>query len=355
VSPLLPGAAPSRRASADERTPPNHRLVVAPMMKRTFPAFRHLLRRITRHTLLVTEMISVRSLVHGDRESLLPVAADGPVSVQLGGSDPTTLAAAARWAVLERGYDEVDLNCGCPSDRATDADVGACLMRTPDTVARAVEAMAAAVDVPVTVKCRIGTVDEPLDDWDDHEVRVRDVEGLDSFARLVTDAGAARVAVHARVAVLEGLDTRQNRSVPPLRHAEVHDLAGRRPGTTWQCNGGVRDLDDALAHLEHVDGVMVGRAAWDDPMLFAAADRRVFGDDSRPDPEARDVLDDVLPGWEATGDLPGVIDLRSVESLAGMRHGRPGAKRWRHGLAQLRQRGDVTATDVLRLWDELPD
>lgn len=330
---------------------PHHRLVVAPMMKRTFPAYRSLLRRLTRHTLLVTEMISVRSLVHGDREALLPIATDGPVSVQLGGSDPASLAAAARWSVRERGYDEVDLNCGCPSDRATDADVGACLMRDPGAVARAVEAMVAAVDVPVTVKCRIGTLDAPPDDWDDHEVRVRDLAGLDEFARMVTDAGADRVAVHARVAVLEGFDTRQNRSIPPLRHAEVHELARARPGVTWQCNGGVGDLDDALAHLAHVDGVLVGRAAWDDPMLFAAADRRVFGDDSRPDPTAREVLVDVLPRWEAGGG--GTIELRNVEALAGMRHGRPGAKRWRAGLAALRQRGEVAADDVLSLWDGL--
>ena len=332
---------------------PPHRLVVAPMMKRTFPAYRQLLRRLSRHTLLVTEMISVRSLVHGDREALLPVAADGPVSVQLGGSDPATLADAARWAVEVRGYDEVDLNCGCPSDRATDADVGACLMRTPDTVAAAVAAMVAAVDVPVTVKCRIGTVDEPLEDWDDHETAVQDIAALERFADLVTSAGAARVGVHARVAVLSGLDPRANRQVPPLRHDEVHDLAAARPDVTWQCNGGVRSLDDALAHLAHVDGVMVGRAAWDDPLLFAQADRVIFGDDEAPVPTVREALQDVLPRWEVEGDRAGAIDLRNVEGLAGLRHGRPGAKQWRHGLAQLRQRGDVTAADVLALWHEV--
>lgn len=325
------------------------------MMKRTFPAYRQLLRRLTRHTLLVTEMVSVRSLVHGDREALLPMAQDGPVSVQLGGSDPVTLAAAARWAVEERGYDEVDLNCGCPSDRATDADVGACLMRTPDAVARAVEAMVAAVDVPVTVKCRIGTVDEPLDDWGDHEAAVRDIEELERFADLAVRAGAARVAVHARVAVLSGLDPRANRRVPPLRHDEVHDLARSRPDLTWQCNGGVRTLDDVLHHLAHVDGVLVGRAAWDDPLLFAEADRVVFGDTGAVSPDVRDVLEDVLPRWEAGGDTPGAIDLRNLEALAGLRHGRPGAKQWRHGLAQLRQRGDVRAADVLDLWATVAD
>lgn len=325
------------------------------MMKRTFPAYRQLLRRLTRHTLLVTEMISVRSLVHGDREALLPPAQDGPVSVQLGGSDPATLAATARWAVLERGYDEVDLNCGCPSDRATDADVGACLMRTPDAVARAVEAMVAAVDVPVTVKCRIGTVDEPLEDWGDHEAAVDDVAGLEHFADLATAAGAARIAVHARVAVLSGLDPRANRHVPPLRHDEVHDLARSRPDITWQCNGGVRTLDDVHGHLAHVDGVLVGRAAWDDPLLFALADREVFGDEDAVVPDVRDVLEDVLPLWEAQGDTRGALDLRNVEALAGLRHGRPGAKQWRHGLAQLRQRGGVTTADVLALWSQVED
>lgn len=334
---------------------PHHRLVVAPMMKRTFPAYRQLLRRLTRHTLLVTEMISVRSLVHGAREVLLPMATDGPVSVQLGGSDPDSLAWAARWAVTERGYDEVDLNCGCPSDRATDADVGACLMRTPDAVARAVEAMASAVEVPVTVKCRIGTVDEPIDDWGDHEAAVRDIEALEHFADLVTAAGAARVAVHARVAVLSGLDPRANRRVPPLRHDEVHDLARSRPDITWQCNGGMRTMVDVLAHLEHTDGVLVGRAAWDDPLLFADADRVVFGDDDAARPDVRDVLADVLPVWEAAGEEPGAIDRRNLESLAGLRYGQPGAKQWRHGLAQLRQGGGVTTGDVLALWAEVDE
>ena len=337
------------------RQHPHHRLVVAPMMKRTFPAYRQLLRRLTRHTLLVTEMVNVRALVHGDREALLPVAADGPVSVQLGGSDPEALAWASKWAVQERGYDEVDLNCGCPSDRATDSDVGACLMRTPEAVARAVEAMASAVEVPVTVKCRIGTVDEPLDDWGDHEARVRDVEALERFADLVTCAGAARVAVHARVAVLAGLDPRANRRVPPLRHDEVHDLAAARPDITWQCNGGIRTMVDVLAHLDHTDGVMVGRAAWDDPLLFADADRVVFEDPDAPvEPaDVHDVLADVLPDWEASGEQPGAIDLRNLESLAGLRYGRRGARQWRHGLAQLRQRGAVSTADVLDLWDEV--
>lgn len=335
------------------RQHPHHRLVVAPMMKRTFPAYRQLLRRLTRHTLLVTEMMNVRALHHGDRDRILPPATDGPVSVQLGGSDPVILGPVTRWAVEEQGYDEVDLNCGCPSDRATDADVGACLMKTPDAVARAVEAMVAAVDVPVTVKCRIGTVDEPLEEWHDHEAAVRDIEELERFADLVTAAGAARVAVHARVAVLSGLDPSANRQVPPLRHAEVHDLARSRSDITWQCNGGVRTLADARAHLDHVDGVMVGRAAWDDPLLFAEADRVVFGDDEAPVPSAREVMLDVLPVWEEEAEQPGAIEFRNLESLAGLRYARPGASAWRHGLAQLRQRGDVTAADVLALWDEV--
>ena len=335
------------------RQHPHHRLVVAPMMKRTFPAYRQLLRRLTRHTLLVTEMVNVRALHHGDREAILPPAEDGPVSVQLGGSDPALLGPVARWATEERGYDEVDLNCGCPSDRATDSDVGACLMRTPDAVARAVAAMVDVVDVPVTVKCRIGTLDAPLDDWGDHEAAVEDIAALERFADLVTDAGAARLAVHARVAVLGGLDPRANRRVPPLRHDEVHALARSRPDVTWQCNGGVRTLADARAHLAHVDGVLVGRAAWDDPLLFGKADRVVFGDEDATVPVARDVLEDVLPVWEVEGDAPGTIDLRNLEGLAGLRHGRPGAKAWRHGLSLLRQRGGVTAAEVLALWDEV--
>jgi tRNA-dihydrouridine synthase A len=318
------------------------------MMKRTFPAHRQLLRRLTRHTLLVTEMVNVRALQHGDRDAVLPQAQDGPVSAQLGGVELGPLVAAARFAV-DRGYDEVDLNCGCPSDRATDSDVGACLMREPERVAEAVAAVVAAVEVPVTVKCRIGVVDRPVDDWGAHEATVRTIDDLARFVDLSTAAGAARVAVHARVAVLEGLDPRANRRVPPLRHDEVHELAATRPDVVWQCNGGVRTLDEVLDHLVHVDGVLVGRAAWDDPLLFAAADRVVFGDASRPDPGVREVLEDVLPRWEVEGDRPGAIDLRNLEGLAGLWHGRPGAKHFRHGLAELRARGDVTAGDVLAL------
>ena len=331
---------------------PNHRLVVAPMMKRTFPAYRHLLRRVTRHTLLVTEMISVRALHHGERDLLLPPAEDGPVAAQLGGVDHALLVDAARFAQAQ-GYAEVDINCGCPSDRATDADVGACLMREPERVAAAVAVVADAVDVPVTVKCRIGVVDRPLEDWEAHEASVDDVAGLEHFAALVTDAGAARVAVHARVAVLEGLDPRQNRSVPPLRHDEVHELARRRSDVVWQCNGGVRDLVDVLEHLQHVDGVLVGRAAWDDPMHLAEADRRVFGDAAAAVPSAADVIADGVASLAAGNG--GVLDLRWVESLAGFWHGRPGARQWRHGLAQLRAGagGGVDPADVLALLDDV--
>jgi len=331
---------------------PHHRLVVAPMMKRTFPAYRHLLRRVTRHTLLVTEMISVRALHHGERDLLLPVAEDGPVAAQLGGVDHALLVEAARFAEAQ-GYAEVDINCGCPSDRATDADVGACLMREPERVAAAVAVVAAAVDVPVTVKCRIGVVDRPLEDWEAHEASVDDVAGLEHFAGLVTDAGAARVAVHARVAVLEGLDPRQNRQVPPLRHDDVHALARRRDDVVWQCNGGVRDLDEVLRHLEHVDGVLVGRAAWDDPMHLAEADRRVFGDTTAPVPDAADVVADGVASLAAGNG--GVLDLRWVESLAGFWHGRPGARQWRHGLAQLRAGAGagVAPAEVLSLLDDV--
>lgn len=242
---------------------------LAPMMDRTDVHFRVLLRCISGRTLLYTEMVTAAAVVHGHRPRLLARhPSETPVAVQLGGDDPALLAEAAAIAVAH-GFDEVNLNVGCPSDRVQSGNFGACLMLQPDTVARCVEAMRAAVTVPVTVKHRIG-----VDEFDDYAHMLR-------FVDEVASAGADRFSVHARKAWLSGLSPKQNRNVPPLRPDEIYRLKAERPSLPIEINGGIRDLDTAAAHLEHVDAVMIGRAAWDTPFMFAEVDQRFFGADAR--------------------------------------------------------------------------
>jgi tRNA-dihydrouridine synthase A len=245
-------------------------LSVAPMMDCTDRHFRYFMRQITRRTLLYTEMIVTGAILRGERARFLDFSpVEHPIAIQLGGDDPADLAACARIAE-DWGYDEVNLNVGCPSDRVQSGRFGACLMAQPDTVARAVEAMRAAVSIPVTVKHRIG-----IDDRDSYE-HMRD------FVRTVAGAGADRFSVHARIAWLSGLSPKENRDVPPLRYPDVHRLKAEHPHLAIEINGGIRDLDGAAAQLAHVDAVMIGRAAYDHPWLFADADRRLFASDWAP-------------------------------------------------------------------------
>lgn len=241
-------------------------LSVAPMMECTDRHFRWLMRQVSRHTLLYTEMVTQHAVLHGDRAHLLGFSPEErPLALQLGGDDPALLAECARIAE-GMGYDELNLNVGCPSDRVASGNFGACLMARPQRVAECVAAMRAAVGLPVTVKHRIG-----IDDRDSYEE-------LRAFVDTVAAAGSDRFTVHARKAVLGGLSPKENRTVPPLRYPEVHRLKQERPDLTIEINGGIRDLDAAAAQLRHVDAVMIGRAAYDDPYLFAAVDGRFFAD-----------------------------------------------------------------------------
>ena len=242
-------------------------LSVAPMMDCTDRHFRWLMRQISRHTLLYTEMVTMHAVLHGDRDYILGFdrEVEGPVALQLGGDDPVLLAECARIGA-DMGYDELNLNVGCPSDRVASGNFGACLMLKPQRVADCVAAMRAAVALPVTVKHRIG-----VDDQDSYE-------HMRSFVDIVAAAGVDRFTVHARKAVLGGLSPRENRTVPPLRYPDVYRLKSELPGQVIEINGGIRSLDLAAQQLEHVDAVMIGRAAYDDPYLFAAVDRRFFAD-----------------------------------------------------------------------------
>ncbi|MCY0095549.1 tRNA dihydrouridine(20/20a) synthase DusA [Hoeflea ulvae] len=242
-------------------------LSVAPMMDWTDRHCRFLHRQLTGRALLYTEMVVAEAIIHGDRERLLGYdPAEHPVALQLGGSEPEKLAEAVRIAG-DFGYDEINLNVGCPSDRVQSGAFGACLMREPDLVARCVAAMKAVSDMPVTVKCRIG-VDEQAPEI-----------ALSELANALVDAGTDALWVHARKAWLEGLSPKQNRDVPPLDYDRVYRLKQHYPNVFIGINGGIADLNQAVDQLNHVDGVMLGRAAYHNASLLTDVDRRVYGMD----------------------------------------------------------------------------
>jgi tRNA-dihydrouridine synthase A len=248
-------------------TRPPHTFSVAPMMDWTDRHCRAFHRVLTRRALLYTEMVTTGAVIHGDRERLLGYdAVEHPVALQLGGSEPADLAASARIGE-DLGYDEINLNVGCPSDRVQSGRFGACLMREPALVADCVAAMIAAVKVPVTVKCRIG-----VDDQDPEQ-------SLFELVDLSAKAGVETFIVHARKAWLQGLSPKENRDIPPLDYPLVQRLKRERPGLTIILNGGLPDLDAAEAQIAGgVDGVMLGRAAYHEPALLGQVDRRLFGE-----------------------------------------------------------------------------
>ena len=245
-----------------------HPISVAPMMDCTDRHFRWFMRQISRRALLYTEMVTMGAVLHGDREYLLGFAPEErPLALQLGGDDPVMLAECARIGE-GMGYDEININVGCPSDRVASGNFGACLMAQPERVAACVAAMRAAVAIPVTVKHRIG-----IDDRDSYEHML-------GFVNTVAAAGCDRFTVHARKAVLGGLSPKENRTIPPLRPHDVYRLKAELPELRIEINGGIVTLDAAASHLESVDAVMIGRAAYDNPYLFAEVDRQFFGDDA---------------------------------------------------------------------------
>jgi tRNA-dihydrouridine synthase A len=313
--------------------PYSARFSVAPMMDWTDRRCRAFHRILTRRARLYTEMVTADAVVFGPRERLIGFdAGEHPVALQLGGAEPGRLAEAARIGA-EFGYDEINLNCGCPSDRVQSGRFGACLMREPERVAECMAAMVVAVDVPVTVKCRIGV--------DEQEPRA----SLFAFADAVKAAGAAALIVHARKAWLGGLSPKDNRSIPPLDHALVYALKRAHPDWPIILNGGLTDLDAARAHLSHVDGIMLGRAAYQNPELLLGIDPALFGE---PAP--------VADSFEAIEAFMAVIarGLQRGERLHdytrhlhGVFAGRPGARAYRRVLASQAIRPSA-GLDVLR-------
>jgi tRNA-dihydrouridine synthase A len=301
------------------------------MMAWTTPAQRFFMRRITRCALLYTEMVTTGALLHGDTARLLAFNADEhPVALQLGGSEPAAMAYCAELAECA-GFDEVNINVGCPSDRVQNGAFGACLMAQPERVADCVAAMTAAVAIPVTVKTRIG-----IDHQDDYGF-------LRRFAEAVRAAGAGRLIVHARKAWLSGLSPKENREIPPLDYARVHRLAADLEGLPISINGGFTALDAAAAQLDYVDGVMIGRAAYRDPFVLADVDRRFFGAGVATTREA--VVAD-MRGFIARHLGAGGVLKDITRHMLGLYHGRPGGRAWRRVLSEDGQRADA-GLDVL--------
>ena len=273
------------RAKSGGSATVSHRLCVAPMMAWTDRHCRYLHRLLAPGARLYTEMISTDALLHGDAARLLAFSAEEhPLALQLGGSDPGDLASAARLAAAA-GFDEVNLNVGCPSERVRKGAIGACLMREPRRVADCVAAMRDAVPLPVTVKCRLGLV-ERLAELDAPASEEADYAFLRDFVGWMAQAGARAVVVHARKAVLQGLTPAQNRAVPPLRHALVRRLKQDFPRLPVIVNGGIRDIATARRHLEWADGVMIGRAAYRNPCWLGELNAALFGGAPMTAPEA---------------------------------------------------------------------
>jgi tRNA-dihydrouridine synthase A len=289
-------------------------------------------RLMTRRALLYTEMLTTGAVIHGDRARLLGFdSSEHPVALQLGGSDPRALALAAKIGE-DFGYDEINLNVGCPSDRVQDGRFGACLMAEPELVAEGVRAMKQAVRIPVTVKCRIG-----IDDQDPEEA-------LDALARHVVAAGTDALIVHARKAWLKGLSPKENRDIPPLDYDRVYRLKASLPKVPVIINGGVTSIEAAKQHLDHVDGVMLGRAAYQDPWKLLAVDPELFGE-AAPYDTMKDVFSAMSPYIERQ--LASGVRLHAItRHFVGAFHAVPGARAFRRHLAERGVKADAGA-DVL--------
>jgi tRNA-dihydrouridine synthase A len=298
----------------------DRRFAIAPMMDWTDRHCRVFHRLMTGRALLYTEMLTTGAVIHGDRQRLLGFdASEHPVALQLGGSDPGDLATAAKIGE-DFGYDEINLNVGCPSDRVKDGRFGACLMAEPLVVAEGIHAMKRAVNIPVTVKCRIG-IDEQ-----DPEV------ALDLLARHAVAAGADALIVHARKAWLNGLSPKENRDIPPLDYHRVYRLKTSLPDVPVIINGGIASLGEAKQHLDHVDGVMLGRAAYQEPWRLLAVDSKLFGV-TPPHAAMKDVFEAMLPYIER--ELGQGVRLHSItRHFVGAFHGVPGARAFRRHLTE---------------------
>ena len=298
----------------------DRRFSVAPMLDWTDRHCRFFLRLLSKHTLLYTEMVTTGAIIYGKGDYLGFNTEEHPVAVQLGGSAPSDMAKCAELS-QERGYDEVNINVGCPSDRVKNGSFGACLMAQPDVVASCVKAMQSAVDIPVTVKCRIG-----IDDMDEDEDFAR-------FIDIVADAGCKTFIVHARKAWLQGLSPKENREVPPLNYPRVYNLKKTRPDLSISINGGIKTLDDVNTHLLNVDGVMMGREVYANPYILANVDSTIMGDESAHGISRREVVMQMQQYIERQED-PYFKPWHAARHMLGLFQGQAGGRIWRRYLSQ---------------------
>ncbi len=311
----------------------NKRLSVAPMIDWTTTDYRYFARLFNPHVYLYTEMISTGALIHGNRARHLRFdTLEHPLVLQLGGADISEMTQCAEFA-QQYGYDEVNINVGCPSDRVQHNKIGACLMAEPHTVADLVKHMQAAVDIPVTVKHRIG-----IDDFDSYEFMV-------DFVEKVAAAGCTRFIVHARTAWLQGLSPKQNREIPPLRYEDVYRLKQDFPQLDIEINGGIDTVKDIEAHLQHVDGVMIGRAFYHNPYLLAETNSLW----NEPAPKRSDILAQLYPYMEAQIAKGEALPTMTRHYL-GLFQGLTGARKWRQALSGKPQ---LTIDDIKRAADEV--
>ncbi|MFC5078750.1 putative tRNA-dihydrouridine synthase [Vibrio thalassae] len=296
------------------------RLSVAPMLDWTDRHCRYFHRLLSSQTLLYTEMVTTGAIIHGKGDFLAYNEEEHPVALQLGGSNPADLATCAKLA-SERGYDEINLNVGCPSDRVQNGRFGACLMAEPELVAECVAAMKEVVDIPVTVKTRIG-----IDDQDSYEFLTR-------FVSLVSEkAGCEQFTIHARKAWLSGLSPKENREIPPLDYPRAYQIKKDFPHLQIAVNGGVKTLEESLEHLKHLDGVMIGREAYQNPYILAQVDQLIFGLDT-PVKKRKQIVEEMYPYIErqlANGSYLGHISRHMIGLFQAM----PGARQWRRYISE---------------------
>lgn len=297
------------------------RFSIAPMMDCSDRHSRYFLRLFSANILLYTEMVTAAAILHGDRDYLLGFSEEEhPLAVQLGGSDPEQLYRAAQ-ICTEFGYDEINLNCGCPSDRVQSGSFGACLMRDPALVADCVAALKSATILPVTVKHRTG-----IDQQDEYEI-------FAGFVEKQIEAGAEALIVHARNAWLQGLNPKQNREIPPLKYDWVYRLKKDFPAQEIIINGGIKSLDACCQHLQHVDGVMLGREPYQNPYLLHNVDQVIFNQHQLESPDRIEMLHRVYPYIEQQLSQ-GMPLTRMVRHLTGLFHGEPNARRWRRYISE---------------------
>lgn len=309
----------------------DRRFSVAPMLDWTDRHCRYFLRLMSRNALLYTEMVTTGAIIHGKGDFLGYNQEEHPVALQLGGSDPQHMAECAVRA-QEYGYDEVNINVGCPSDRVQNGSFGACLMAEPEIVAACVKAMQDKVSIPVTVKCRIG-----IDDMDDYK-------DLTRFIQIVADAGCETFIVHARKAWLQGLSPKQNREVPPLMYDRVYHLKQEFPHLHISINGGVKTLSEVEEHLQHVDGVMVGREVYANPYIMADVDKRIYADDFvAPDREA--VVRMMMPYIDRHIEKGGRA-WHVLRHMIGIFQGQPAGRVWRRFLSENAVKPDTNSSIV---------